>query len=247
MSLLTLLSNQSATQTVVLNRLESTAQIFLPTVIQAGGTQTITLDRLESTAQVFLPTVVQAGGAQTITLNLLGSTAQVFLPTIQLVGAVTDTSDILNRGLKRLRREEESVAAQILKDRNKKVKREEKKKLDWKKAILDKINGAQEIEQLDAIQLPAQSANVTAEALIDLKRKKEEKRLELEAAIKSFKIIQEDILARHEIAVKQASEEEKKLFLDTLKAEKEAEEFTRKRNNRIKRVKALMWLAKLDL
>jgi hypothetical protein len=162
-------------------------------------------------------------------------------------GVDNDTSDILNRGLKRLRREEESVAAQILKDRNKKVKREEKKKLDWKKAILDKINGAQEIEQLDAIQLPAQSANVTAEALAELERKREEKRLELEAAVKSFKTIQEDVLARHEIAMKQASEEEKKLFLDTLKAEKEAEEFTRKRNNRIKRIKALMWLAKLDL
>jgi hypothetical protein len=97
MTLVTLLSNQgSTTQTVTLNRLESTAQTFNPTVI-LNSPLTISLDRLESTAQIYLPTVVLAGGVQTITLNFSASTAQIYLPTINLISAVTDTSYILNR------------------------------------------------------------------------------------------------------------------------------------------------------
>jgi hypothetical protein len=200
-------------------------------------------------------------------------------PQSIVIPTVVDTSDILDRGLRRLRQEEESVAAQLLKDRNKKLKREEKKRLDWKKAILEKINSAQEVEQLEAIQLTTESVEITAQILAEFERKKEAKRLELEiarkeaelrvlelkkvaeaneaeiarqiaekqAVIDDFKRIQVDVIARHELAMQQALETEQKLFLETLKAEKEAEEFTRKRNNRIKRIKALMWLAKLDL
>jgi hypothetical protein len=254
MSFLTLLQSQSATQTITLNRIESTAQVFLPTVIQAGGAQTITLNRVESIAQVFNLTVVQGG-------------------------IDNDTSDILSRGLKRLRQEEENLAAQLLKGRNKKVERKKKKQTDWKQALLKKINGAETVEELNAVEIPTESIEATASVLAEIERKKEARRLELEIAqrekelkllelkavadlneaqivqqiaekkqmIDDFKRTQLEVLARHEIAVQQAIENERQLFLETLKAEQEAQEFTRKRNNRIKRIKALMWLAKLDI
>lgn len=278
MTLVTLLSNQAAVQTVVLDRLESTAQVFLPTVIQAGGTQTITLDRLESTAQVFLPTITQVGGVQTITLNLLGSTAQIFLPTISLVGAITDTSDILTRGLRKLRRQEEELAAQILK-KKRKPEYKETKQTNWKELLLRQINGAETVEELDAIDIPTEEPDITAKVLALVERRKEAKRLELEVAEKEAQVkilelraqaeqqeaeyvqrlndqrvaviaakkLQEEVLARHALAVEQAIRIEQEAFLAQYKADQEAAEFTRKRNNRIKRLKALMWLAKLDL
>lgn len=84
MSLVTLLSNQgaSSSQIVTLNRLESTAQIFAPTVT-LGTPATVSLNRLESTAQTYPPTVIQVGGVQTVTLNRLPSTAVVFAPTVR--------------------------------------------------------------------------------------------------------------------------------------------------------------------
>ena len=161
MSLLTLLQSQSATQTITLNRVESTAQVFLPTVVQAGGTQTITLNRLESTAQVFLPTITQVGGVQTITLNLLGSTAQVFLPTINLGGVVTDTSDILDRYTRKRSesKQEEEIAAQLLKARRKRpeVEQSHRKLINWKKLIYEAIYGAETVEQLEAIESSTRS------------------------------------------------------------------------------------------
>ena len=279
MSLLTLLSNQSATQTVVLDRLESTAQIFLPTVIQAGGTQTITLDRLESTAQIFLPTITQVGGVQTITLNLLNSTAQVFLPTIQLVGAVTDTSDILDR-YRRSRsesKEEENIAAQLLKARQKRpqVRKEYKEVLNWKKLIYAAIYGAETLEQLDGIKtssIPNTSPEAARAVLAEVEQAKAARRLELKLkmeeaslqasqlesqisarieeqrqAVEAIRQLQKEIVAKHQIAVKTAEEAYKQSLLEFQVAEEKAAEFTRKRNNRIKRIKALMWLAKLDI
>lgn len=83
MSLVTLLSNQGpSSQKVVLNRLESTAQTFAPTVV-LGTPATVSLNRLESSAQVYLPTVVQAGGVQTVTLARLESTATIFSLTVR--------------------------------------------------------------------------------------------------------------------------------------------------------------------
>ena len=292
----------NASFAITLNRLESTAQVFLPTVIQAGGTQTITLDRLESTAQVFnptvirqassiislnrlestaqvfLPTVIQTAGVQTITLNLLGSTAQIFLPTINLQGAVTDTSDILTRGLRKLRRQEEELAAQILK-KKRKPEYKETKQTNWKELLLRQINGAETVEELDAIDIPTEEPDITAKVLALVERRKEAKRLELEVAEKEAQVkilelraqaeqqeaeyvqrlndqrvaviaakkLQEEVLARHALAVEQAIRIEQEAFLAQYKADQEAAEFTRKRNNRIKRLKALMWLAKLDL
>lgn len=278
MTLVTLLSNQgSTTQTITLDRLESTAQTFNPTVV-LNSPFTISLNRLESTAQIFPPTVVQAGGVQTITLNLLGSTAQIFLPTVSLLGQITDTSDILIKGLHKLRRQEEELAAQILR-KKRKPEYKETKQTNWKELLLKQINGAETIEELNAIKIPVEDPEITAKVIAVVERRKEAKRLELEvakqeaelkaleirakverqeaeyvarlterrAAVEAAKRLQEEVLARHVLAVEQAIRIEQEAFLAQYKAEQEAAEFTRKRNNRIKRLKALMWLAKLDL
>lgn len=267
-----------AAQSIVLNRLESTAQVFLPTVSRQASS-TITLNRLESTAQIFLPVVTQAGGVQIITLNRLDSTAQVFLPTVQLVGIITDTSDILDR-YRRSRsesKEEEQVAAQLLKARQKRpqVRKEYKQVLDWKKLIYAAIYGAETLEQLEAIDttsIPTDSPETVRAILAEIEQAKEARRLELklrmeEAALKAAQIeseisakieeqrraveeirkLQKEIVAKHEIAVKTAEEAYKQSLLEFQLAEQKAAEFTRKRNNRIKRIKALMWLAKLDI
>ena len=279
MTFLTVLSNQASAQTVVLNRLESTAQVFLPTVILTGGTQTITLNRLESTAQVFLPTITQVGSVQTITLNLLGSTAQVFLPTINLGGVVTDTSDILDRYTRKRSesKQEEEIAAQLLKARQKqfKIEKTHKKLINWKKLIYETIYGAETVEQLEAIEIPAapvDSPEVVAAILAELEQQKEVRKAELKLkmeeaalaatklhneiegklesqrkAVKAMQALQEELIARHTIAVTAAREAEAQAFLELQEAERKAQEFTQKRNNRIKRLKALMWLAKLDL
>lgn len=268
----------AAAQSIVLNRLESTAQVFLPTLSRQASS-TISLNRLDSTAQVFLPTVTQAGGVQIITLNLINSTAQVFLPTVQLVGIVTDTSDILDR-YRRSRsesKEEEQVAAQLLKARQKRpqVRKEYKQVLDWKKLIYTAIYGAETLEQLEAIDtttIPTDSPETVRAILAEIEQAKEARRLELklkmeEAALRAAQIeneitakieeqrqavetirqLQKEILAKHEIAVKTAEEAYKQSLLEFQIAEQKAAEFTRKRNNRIKRIKALMWLAKLDI
>lgn len=279
MTLVTLLSNQgSTTQTITLNRLESTAQTFNPTVVLQSSS-VVSLNRLESTAQIFLPTVIQAGGTQTITLNLLGSTAQIFLPTINLVGAVTDTSDILVRYRKKRSesKEEEEIAAQLLKARQKRpqVQKQRKELTDWKRLIYKAINGADSEEELQAISvaaIPTDSPEVVAAILAEIEQRKEARRLELKLkieeanlkaaklesqitarleeqkkAVQAIKVLQDEVMARHAIAVQQAQELERKTFLELQAAEEKAAEFTRKRNNRIKRLKALMWLAKLDL
>jgi hypothetical protein len=250
MSLLTLLSNQSTTQTVVLNSIPSTTTVYNPTVVQAGGTQTITLNTIAATTvirnptvirqasnaislnlipattTVYNPTVVLAAGPQTVVLNAIAATTQVYNPTVSTISLFTDTSDILDRGLKRLRKEEEQVAAQILKSRQSKQEKPQKKKAtDWKKLLLSQIKKAETVEQLDAIQIPVESGEITAKVLAEVQKKIEARRLQIETA-------------QREVEAK---------YLEMLKAEQEAAEFTRKRNNKIKRLKALMWLAKLDL
>ena len=279
MSFLTLLSNQSATQTVVLNRLESTAQIFLPTIVQAGGAQTIVLNRLESTAQIYLPTVTQVGGVQTITLNLLNSTAQVFLPTVILASGIVDTSDILDRYRRKRSesKEEEQIAAQLLKARQKRPQVEQKvrKLRNWKKLIYDAIYGAKTVEEVDAITtppVPVDSPEIVAAILAEIDEQKALRRAEIKLkmeeaslkaaqlesqindrieaqkqAINAIKQLQEEVMTRHAVAVEAARQMELQAFLQLQDAERKAEEFTRKRNNRIKRLKALMWLAKIDL
>ncbi len=249
--------NRQASNAISLNQIASTTNIYLPAVVQAGGTQTVTLDRiasttqiylptisrqasklislnrLESTTSVYLPTVVQAAGPQTITLNRLNSTTQIYLPTILQVSNIIDTSDILSRGLKRRKYrltqlEEEQIAAQLLKQRQPKIQVEAKHTIDWQKLIFNAVNDITNVDELNALQISTEeltSPSATTALLIELDRQKEFRRAELELKQK----------------------EEIQAYLETIKAEKEYEDFKRKRDNRIKRLKALMWLAKLDL
>lgn len=216
---------------------------------------------------------------QTVVLNRLGSTAQAFLPTVQLVGAVTDTSDILDR-YRRSRsesKEEENIAAQLLKARQKRpqVRKEYKEVLNWKKLIYTAIYGAETLEQLDGIKtssIPNTSPKATRAVLAEVEQAKAARRLELklkmeEASLQAYQLesqisakideqrqaveairqLQKEIVAKHQIAVKTAEEAYKQSLFEFQVAEEKAAEFTRKRNNRIKRIKALMWLAKLDI
>lgn len=282
MSFLTLLQSQgSTTQTVTLNRVESTATVFNPTVVRQAS-NAITLTLLASTAQVFLPAVVQAGGVQTVTLNRRESTAQVFLPTVVSTSLVTDTSDILDRNLKRHRndltaQEEEAIAAQLLKARQSKKRQHQaiKRIIDWKKLFTDKINGVETIEQLEAIAIPSvkDSASEIRKAVIEeILRAKEQKRLEFEIArkeaelkllevqeraktqirkqqqaLKAAKALQMQVLERYNIAMNAAMELERRAFEEARIAEERAAEFTKKRNQKIKRLRSLMWLAGLDI
>lgn len=216
---------------------------------------------------------------QTIALNRLESTTQIFLPTIQLIGAITDTSDILDRynRKKSESKEEENIAAQLLKARQKRpqVRKKYKQVLDWKKLIYTAIYGAETLEQLEAIDttsIPTDSPETVRAILAEIEQAKETRRLELklkmeEAALQAYQLesqisakideqrqaveairqLQKEIVAKHQIAVKTAEEAYKQSLLEFQVAEEKAVEFTRKRNNRIKRIKALMWLAKLDI
>jgi hypothetical protein len=276
---------RQASSVITLDRLESTAQIFLPTVTRQTS-NVISLNRLESTAQIFLPTVVQAGGVQTITLNLLASTAQIFLPTITLASGVVDTSDILNRYRRKRSesKEEEEIAAQLLKARQKRPQVEQKTRelRNWKKLIYEAIYGAETIEELESIEtppIPTDSPEIVAAILAEIEQQKAAKRAELELkqaqlklkmeeaslqavqlesqisskleeqkrSVEAIQKLKEEIMSRHAIAVEAARQMEMQAFLQLQEAERKAEEFTRKRNNRIKRLKALMWLAKIDL
>lgn len=312
------------TQNISLNRVNSTAQIFLHTITAAAGGGSIVLNLVASTAQVFLPTVsrnialnqtssvaqvFQPAIGRNIALNQVPSTAQIFLPTITVPATANitlnrfdsvnsvyllsltsdsvtqDTSDILDKGPKHKNtlttQEEEAIAAQLLKARQKTKKRKEevKKLVDWKKLLLDKINGVTTEEELDAIEISTESVEVTAAVLAEIERQKELKRAQLEtlkqeAQIKALELqaaldqqesairakleeqrrqleeaknLQIKILERYKIAQKVAIEEEQKAAYEAAVAEKAYLEFKQKRDNKIKRLKALMWLTKLDL
>lgn len=203
MTLVTLLTNQPSAQTIVLNRVESTAQIYLPTVVQAA--------------------------VQTIVFNTLASTSQIYLPTINLVSGVTDTSDILDKGAKRRQqvKEEENIAAQILLKRREKPKQKVvKPKVNWKEFLLQHIDGVQNETQLDEIILPQPDENlITKQDINEIEQFIEAKRLELQNKLNEIE----------------------SAYIEAYVAQKKAIEFTRKRNQRNKRLKALMWLAKLDI
>jgi hypothetical protein len=282
------------TQNISLNRVNSTAQIFLHTITGAAGGGNIVLNLVASTAQVFLPAV-----SVNIALNQTPSVAQVFQPTIgrnialnrvdsvnnvyllSLSGEAIeqDLSDILDRynRKKSESKEEENIAAQLLKARQKRpqVRKEYKQVLDWKKLIYTAIYGAETLEQLEAIDttsIPTDSPETVRAILAEIEQAKEARRLELklkmeEAALQAYQLesqisakieeqrqaveairqLQKEIVAKHQIAVKTAEEAYKESLLEFQVAEEKAVEFTRKRNNRIKRIKALMWLTKLDI
>jgi hypothetical protein len=211
----------------------------------------------------------------------------MFLTLLQSQGGppppvvVTDTSDILDRNLKRQRQEEENIAAQLLKARQKTKYRQEqvKKAVDWKKLFLDKINGVTTEAELDSLVAPIESVEATAAVLAQIERQKELKRAELETLkkeaelkllelkaeaeakesqlkakideqrvqVEAAKALQMQMLERYMVAQRAAADEEARAAYEALVAEKAYLEFKQKRDNRIKRLKALMWLTKLDL
>lgn len=211
----------------------------------------------------------------------------MFLTLLQSQGGPTpieviDTSDILDRGLKRrpydfTSQEEEAIAAQLLKARQAKKRNYDviKKVIDWKQLFTNKINAAETIEQLDAIPIPTlktESLEITAAVLEEITRVKEQKRLELEIAkreaelkvlelqektkakikkqqkaIKAAKELQMQVLERYKVAMDAAILLERKALEEAKIAEEKAIEFTRKREQRIKRLRSLMWLAGLDI
>ena len=167
--------------------------------------------------------------------------------------------------------------AQLLKARQKRpqVRKEYKEVLNWKKLIYAAIYGAETLEQLDGIKtssIPNTSPEAARAVLAEVEQAKAARRLELKLkmeeaslqasqlesqisarieeqrqAVKAIRQLQKEIVAKHQIAVKTAEEAYKQSLLEFQVAEEKAAEFTRKRNNRIKRIKALMWLAKLDI
>lgn len=99
--------------------------------------------------------------------------------------AYYDQSDILDRHKSSY--EEDAIAAQLLKARQKKKRTHEviKKVIDWKTLFIEKINGVETIEQLDAIPIPTiktESVEATAAVIAEIERSKEQKRLQLEIA-----------------------------------------------------------------
>lgn len=188
---------------------------------------------------------------------------------------VVDKSDVLSKRRKHFQltqKEEEQIAAQLLLQRQQKNLPSLKKKLvNWKQLLFEQIKTAQTIEELDATETPkivTESIEVTAAVLAEIKRQKEVKRLELQLkkqelelkqqqiaeviqeqqqTLKATRALYKNVLARHKLAMQQAVQFEKQAALAAYKADLQAAEFNKKREQRIKRLKALMWLAKLDI
>lgn len=210
----------TASAAISLNAIAATTTVYNPTVT---ATAAILLNAIAATTQVYEPTVVAAGTTQNVSLNLIPATTVVYNPTINLQS--NDTSDILTRGLKRLRQDEENVAAQLLQKRQQKGTKKRQKAKDWKKEILARIQGAETLEVLEVIDITPQNVTITDRSLASIEKTKEAKRQELLA--------------------KQAEVQE--AFLLAVKTKEEAQKFEQKQANRRKRLKALMWLANLDL
>lgn len=152
-----------------------------------------------------------------------------------------DSSDVLIRGLKKLRLQEEAVAAQLLQKRQKRYKKL-KKEINWKQLLSDVLDPITTIAELDAVSIGSSNAELSESALNAIKefeKLKEAKRQELLQLQQQF-----DLLLSAE---NKATEELLNIEIQKRVAELKAQEFTQKRNNKIKRLKALMWLAKLDI
>lgn len=117
-------------------------------------------------------------------------------------------------------------------------------------AVLAEIEKQKELKkvQLETLRQEAAVKALELQAALDqqesaISAKLEEQRRQLE----DIKNLQAIILERHKIAQEAAMEEERRTAYKAAIAEKAYVEFKRKRDNRIKRLKALMWLTKLDL
>lgn len=185
-----------------------------------------------------------------------------------------DQADVLDAHRNRY---EEQIAAQLLKARQAKKRQYDvvKKAIDWKTLFVEKINVVETLDQLDKVTIPTlktEYKDLTSAIINELIQKKEQKRIELELAkqeaelqafelekqtasklaeqrqaIQAAKQLQIEVLERYKIAVDAAVELERRAFEEAKIAEQKALEFTKKREQRIKRLKALMWLAGLDI
>jgi hypothetical protein len=99
--------------------------------------------------------------------------------------AYYDRADALSRH--KLLYDEETIAAQLLKARQSKKRAHQviKKAIEWKTLFIEKINGVETVEQLDAIVIPTiktESVETTAAILAEIQKSKEQKRIQLEIA-----------------------------------------------------------------
>lgn len=199
-----------------------------------------------------------------------------------------DTSDVLSRRTNSYRQftsaEEEAIAAQLIKQRNKKKRNYDvvKTAIDWKKLFADRINAAATVEELNAIKTPelrSELDQLNAAVINEIEQIKEARRIALDIAkqeaelklieleaqakdaeaviyaratkrqqeLEAAKQIQIQVLARYEMAMNQALDIERKARVEAEEADRKAKEFIKKREQRIKRLKSLMWLAGLDI
>lgn len=117
-------------------------------------------------------------------------------------------------------------------------------------AVLAEIERQKEAKRLELEIIRREAEIKAAEFQAQLKANEDAiyaKVQEQRAALEAAKQLHLRLLQRHQIAVEMARQEELRAFMEAQAAENEFVAFTNKRNQRIKRLKALMWLAKLDI
>jgi hypothetical protein len=221
------------------------------------SSQVVVLDRIESTAQVYLPTI------NLVSTNL--DTSDILHRYPRKKKLTKKEEEQIAAQLLLERREKPKQPEQV------------KQSLNWKSLILRQIKDAETEAELNAIQIESANATAQILAELErkreekriqleiLRREAELKATELDTALKAneaaimakleeqraaliaAKQFQIELAARHQLAVDAALAAEQDALSKADEAKKAAAEFEMKRTNRIKRLKALMWLAKLDL
>lgn len=160
-----------------------------------------------------------------------------------------DTSDILdltrvsNRRYGLTKKQEEEIALQLLTNRNKnKPTKKQAKQVDWKKLLENLLAPVQSIEELNSISITTNGleSSQTIDALMT--EFEQQKKVKLEELLK----LQEVFKATMAMQIASSTELEK-MKQAQLDADLQAKQFEQKQLNRRKRLKALMWLVKLDL
>jgi hypothetical protein len=142
----------SISDTIVTDLLTNTSTVYNPTV--TAGAVNITAQLLTNTSTVYLPTVALL--VDNISAFRIDNTSVIYLPT--LTGGdvgVKDTSDILNRGLKRKKKrktqeeiDEENIAAQILKARQGKKPKYQEPKQELQLNLKAKLEAEQSVAEI---------------------------------------------------------------------------------------------------
>lgn len=117
-------------------------------------------------------------------------------------------------------------------------------------AVLAEVERQKEAKRLELEIVRREAELKAAEFDAQLKANEEALYAKLEEqrqALIAAKQLQLETLARHQLAIDAALEQERQALLLAEEADKQAAEFNRKREQRLKRIKALMLLAKLDL